>query len=201
MKPNEIEFFVDLEIEREFRGHPAVTAMSNRVVTFNSNAISIFEDPILNWNDKAKFNVIVLPGDKLNSSFVPTEMAKQKILNGSSRLVFMNASRVTGYSFPITVFPENINESSSQFLLNQLCRTSGWGLQTVMPAGSKILTERINNENQISKKIDQSIEFIKVANPLMKNRTLAIRATLTTFFLQHYPLQLKIGVNLQRPIK
>jgi hypothetical protein len=160
----------------------------SRATIFQSDANQFFHDSNLKWKESGVYSIVMAPGNWLKKPFqVPADI-QSRIAQGSMRLVFWNVDgEPKNCTAPATFIPA-MSESSERgallkaMILSHVYRLPSWGVQTLLPPKSKILTERINNEKQIARKIEQSLAFICKNNPAFANQGLPLRLAMTASF-------------------
>ena len=160
----------------------------SRVTVFQSDAHKFFHDSKLKWKEAGVYSIVIAPGNWLKKPLqVPADI-QSRITQGSARLVFWNVEGdPKNCSAPATFIPLMPKAGDGgallqAMLLSHVCRLPSWGVQTLLPPKSKILTERINSEKQIARKIEQSLAFICKHNPKFENQGLPLRLSMTASF-------------------
>jgi hypothetical protein len=160
----------------------------SRMTVFQSDAHKFFHDSNLKWKETGVYSIVMAPGNWLKKPLhVPAEI-QSRIMQGSARLVFWNVDgdpkNCTAPATFIPLMPKAGDGGAllQAMLLSHVCRLPSWGVQTLLPPKSKILTERINGEKQIARKIEQSLAFICKYNPRFENQGLPLRLSMTASF-------------------
>ena len=179
----EFQFFVHETVFAEVKADVQDEVILSRATAYKTDSANVFQDVNLKWNEKSVYSVIVMPGTWLKNAFpVPADI-QARINQGSVRLVFWNVDEdPKACTVPATFVPLECGEFLKKILLSHVCRYPSWGVQTLLPPKSKILTERINSEKQIARKIEQSLAFICKNNPAFANQGLPLRLAMTGSF-------------------
>lgn len=158
-----ISFFVHTSIAKEIMDLLPATAKS-WVKTFDATEANIFKHPQFKWESDLHYSVAILPGSWATSKWkIPAEVTL-KCIQGTLRLVFWKADACPPWALPVTVIPKKLSKELSALAIDHICRIPTWGLQSLMPAGSKIYTERVRTEQQMTQKISQVVELVQQMN-------------------------------------
>ena len=157
---SKISFFVHTSVAKEIT-ELLPEAAKPWIKTFDATEANTFKHPQFKWDSDLHYSVAILPGSWATSKWrIPPEVTL-KCIQGTLRLVFWRADSCPNWSLPVTVIPKKLSKELSALAIGHVCRIPTWGLQSLMPIGSKIYTERVRSEQQMAQKIAQVIELVK----------------------------------------
>lgn len=155
-----ISFFVHTAVAKEIMELLPASAKP-WIKTFDATEANTFKHPQFKWDSDLHYSVAILPGSWATSKWrIPAEVTL-KCIQGTLRLVFWRADSCPNWSLPVTVIPKKLSKELSALAIDHICRIPTWGLQSLMPTGSKIYTERVRSEEQMTQKFVQVLELVK----------------------------------------
>lgn len=184
MSTTKIFVYVHGKIQNEFFESFGSTPVFQTPIVIASEIESLAADASIDWIKENTYLIFVLPGNWAHNPNCLNDICKQRIAKGTARVIFWatEADHEATLESPMTCIPLSASRATAAMIRNHMSRFPGWGLQTVIPNDGQILIERISNEKQVAKKIEQSVEFVSQQNANFKNRTLGFRSALTTCF-------------------
>lgn len=127
---------------------------------FEATEKTLFQSSQMKFESDMQYSVVMLPGTWCHSKWtLPAEMSL-KCIQGTLRVVFWNAEVYPHWSVPLTLVPKDLPIQQKALIINHICRVPAWGLQSIMPTGAKIYTERVRTQQQLTEKIEQVLGLV-----------------------------------------